>query len=105
MENDPMDALTGFYRSLDSVPTPRPRPRPQRPGYRSLLRLAFVPLGAAAAAHLFLAFCKMAPVSPGSISPLRPSIDRYALEELRTKQPQAPPRTRAFLATKRRVVI
>jgi len=85
MNKDPLESLESFYQSLDSIPTPPLAPK--RPRFWGHWTLAFAPLGTAIVAYAFMSFCASGPTSQSDPVQLRFSIDRYALDEIRTEAP------------------
>jgi len=89
-EKAPLDKLAGFYQSLDSIPTPPLVVRRPRGSIHWSMLLA--PFGAAFVAYIFMSFCAAYPSDSHAGTPVQMSIDRYALDEIRSSTPtrQAP---------------
>ena len=82
------EELKCFYDSLDAIPTPPLAfKRPNRWSFWSVL---LAPMAASIVAYGFIWFCSSTPTRPPTSFPLRLSIDRMALDEIKA---ESPPRT------------
>lgn len=78
---DPLDRLAEFYRTLDAIPTPPLALQP--PPRRRYLVFFLAPIGASLLAYGFLACCAYMPVKPSSVPRFPLAIDRLAAEEIK----------------------
>ena len=103
-QNEPLDQLADFYKSLDSIPTPVLAMKP--PSRWGHWTLAFAPLSAAILAYGFISFCASGPTTPNAAPMMMQiTIDRYASGEFRSDEPSMRPRKHASTdSTKGRVI-
>jgi len=92
-DQEPLDRLADFYRTLDSIPTPPLALK--RPGIWSYLSIVLVPLGASLIAYGFIACCAYMPARPGSVPRLPMPIDRLAADEMKADAPRTAPHQHA----------
>jgi len=82
---EPFENLAQFYDALDSIPTPPLAVKPRRTW--SLWSIAIAPFGAAVFAYGFVSLCAVGPTDSNATVPFRLSIDRYALDEIKSVPP------------------
>ncbi len=93
-KQDPLDQLSHFYQTLDSIPTPALSPKPARRfGFWGML---IAPLGASLLAYLFVSVCALGPTNPDRPVSIQMAIDRYALHEIRAESVPAKPANHAL---------
>ncbi len=100
---DPLDSLTSFYQSLDSIPTPHLVAKPSHKlGFWGIL---IAPIGASFMAYLFVSICAVGPTQPVSPVSVQMSIDRYALHVIHSESMPAKPANHALNSISRKPVI
>lgn len=88
---EPLDRLADFYRSLDAIPTPS-LPLRTQPRWGNWM-LALSPFAAGLLSYVFISSCAVGLTSADPAPRTLSTLDRYALDEIRSLTPQKPPKT------------
>ena len=102
-KQDPLDRLTSFYQSLDSIPTPDLMARPSHK--LGLWGILIAPIAASLMAYLFVSICAVGATQSVSPVSVQMSIDRYALHDIHPESMPSKPANHALNSISRKPVI